>query len=143
MKELAGDKVREIIRDEFDERMSMAVVLYILDHGFEEIKDYTEEDILKVTGNGLMTDVFAQALIRSAVRICKECSPIDDFLPYIINQLYVPKAKTHSVELYKEEIPEYLWDKIMDEFELDYEEEPDAIEMIELNANLLGFYPEQ
>lgn len=142
MKELAGDKVREIIEDEFDERMSMAVVLYILDHGFEEIKTYTEEEILKVTGNGLMTDVFAQALIRAAARICKECSPIDDFLPYIINQLYVPKAKTQSLCVYKEEVPGYMWDYIMDRFNLDYEENLDAIEMVELNANLLWFYPE-
>lgn len=143
MNTLAGDKVREIIRKHFDERMAMAVVNYILDKGWENVGQITEEEIKEVTGNALMTDVFVQALVRTAVKICTETNQFDDFLPYIINHLHVPKAATKRIGIYKDDVSDYNWERLMDKFGLDYEENPDAIEMIELNANLLGFYPEQ
>ena len=38
MKNDAGLKVKRIIEDEFDGRLSMAVVTYILDKGFETLR---------------------------------------------------------------------------------------------------------
>lgn len=143
MREVAGDKVYDIIRRNFDARLSMTIVAYIIDTGWENISQITEEEILEVKGNALMTDTFTQAIVRTSVKICKECNLYDDFLPFIINQLHVPKAATKSIEIYKSDVSEYDWDRLLDKFGLDYEEEPEKIEMIELNANLLGFYPEQ
>ena len=143
MREVAGDKVYDIIRRNFDARLSMTIVAYIIDTGWENISQITEEEILEVKGNALMTDTFTQAIVRTSVKICKECNLYDDFLPFIINQLHVPKAATKSIEIYKSDVSEYNWDRLLDKFGLDYEEEPEKIEMIELNANLLGFYPEQ
>ena len=143
MREVAGDKVYDIIRRNFDARLSMTIVAYIIDTGWENISHITEEEILEVKGNALMTDTFTQAIVRTSVKICKECNLYDDFLPFIINQLHVPKAATKSIEIYKSDVSEYDWDRLLDKFGLDYEEEPEKIEMIELNANLLGFYPEQ
>ena len=99
MKNTAGKKVEQIIREEFDSRMAMAVVTYILDEGFEKLQKATEEDILDVKGDAFMTDRFCQALVRAAVRICKECHQINEFLPFIVNHLYVPNAKMHKIEI--------------------------------------------
>lgn len=143
MSTLAGDNVREIIRKHFDERISMTVVTYIIDKGWDYVSQITEEEIMKLTGNALMTDTFTQALVRTAVKICTECNLIDDFLPFIINQLHVPKAATKSIEIYKDDVSDYNWERLMDKFNLDYEEDFEKIEMIELNANLVGYWPNE
>lgn len=137
MKNNAGEKVRNIIRKEFDSRMEMAVVTYILDKGWENLKEVTEEDILEVEGNGLMTKEFCQCLVRAAVRICKECDTFDDFLPFIVNYLYVDKAKIKEIELSKHGLQSYEWEELLDKFELYDEEDVDDIDMIVLNANVI------
>jgi hypothetical protein len=137
MKNNAGEKVRNIIRKEFDSRMEMAVVTYILDNGWEDLKEVTEEDILKVEGNGLMTKEFCQALVRASVRICKECDTFDDFLPFIVNYLYVDKAKMKEIELSKHGMKDYEWDHLLEEFDLYDEEDVDDIDMLVLNANVI------
>lgn len=140
MKNTAGENVKRIIEKEFDSRVSMMVVSYIMDNGFENLKEITEEEILEVKGNALMTDRFVQSLVRTAVRIAKECNSIDEFLPYIINHLYVPNAEMKEIEIYKEEIDEDLWERLMEELGLDYEEDADNIETIILNANVMETY---
>lgn len=140
MKNTAGENVKRIIEKEFDSRVSMMVVSYIMDKGFENLKEITEEEILEVKGNALMTDRFVQSLVRTAVRIAKECNSIDEFLPYIINHLYVPNAEMKEIEIYKEETDEDLWERLMEELGLDYEEDADKIETIILNANVMETY---
>lgn len=44
-------------------------VAYILDKGYEFLREITEEDISEVEGNGLMTQDFIQNLIRYAKNI--------------------------------------------------------------------------
>ena len=137
MKNNAGEKVRDIIRKEFDSRMEMAVVTYILDNGWEDLKEFTEEDILKVEGNGLMTKEFCQALVRASVRICKECDTFDDFLPFIVNYLYVPNAKMKEIELSKYGLKDYEWEELLDKFDLYDEEDVNDIDLIVFNANVI------
>ena len=137
MKNNAGEKVRNIIRKEFDSRMEMAVVTYILDNGWENLKEVTEEEILEVKGNAFMTDEFCQALVRAAVRICKECNQIDDFLPFIVNYLYVDKAKMKEIELSKHGLKSYEWEELLEKFELEDEEDVKDIDLIVLNANVI------
>lgn len=137
MKNNAGEKVRDIIRKEFDSRMEIAVVTYILDNGWEDLKEVTEEDILKVEGNGLMTKEFCQALVRAAVRVCEECNQIDEFLPFIVNYLYVPNAKMKEIELSKYGMKDYEWEELLDKFDLYDEEDVDDIDMLVLNANVI------
>lgn len=140
MKNTAGENVKRIIEKEFDSRVSMMVVSYIMDKGFENLKEITEEEILEVKGNALMTDRFVQSLVRTAVRIAKECNSIDEFLPYIVNHLYVPNAEMKEIEIYKEETDEDLWERLMEELDLDYEEDADNIETIIVNANVMETY---
>lgn len=140
MKNNAGENVKRIIETEFDSRVSMMVVSYIMDKGFENLKEVTEEDILEVKGNALMTDRFCQALVRAAVKIAKECNSIDEFLPYIINYLYVPNAKMKEIEFYKDEMTRWKWESFIDSIDIDYEESADEIEMVVLNANVIETY---
>lgn len=137
MKNNAGEKVREIIKKEFDSRMEMAVVTYILDNGWDNLKEITEEETLKVEGNGLMTQEFCQCLVRAAVRICKECDTFDDFLPFIVNYLYVPNAKMKEIELSKHGMKDYEWEELIEKFDIMDEEDVDDIDMIVLNANVI------
>lgn len=137
MKNNAGEKVRNIIRKEFDSRMEMAVVTHILGTGWDKLELVTEEDILKVEGNGLMTKEFCQALVRASVRICKECDMFDDFLPFIVNYLFVPNAKMREIELSKHGLKDYEWKELIEKFELYDEEDVDDIDLIILNANVI------
>ena len=137
MKNNAGEKVRNIIRKEFDSRMEMAVVSHILCKGWYTLENTTEEDILKVKGNAFMTDEFCQALVRAAVRICNECNQIDDFLPFIVNYLYVDKAKMKEIEIYKDEVRRDEWENLIDKFDIMDEEDVDDIDMLVLNANVI------
>lgn len=136
MYEIAGDKVERIIQNEFDGRMAGAVVGYILDKGWENLQKVTEEDILEIKGNAMMTDVFVQALVRTAVKICKECNQWDDFFPFIINQLPVHKAQSYEIELDKEEVPSHVWKYLLRKLRLDYE---DDVKYLSLNANVLYY----
>lgn len=134
------NKVVKIIREEFDARVSMMVVQYILDKGTENLSKITEEEILKLEGNGLMTANFVQALVRTGMRISKECNMIDDFLPFIVTELYVPKAKSNNVTLYKEDFPYYAWNELLKELDMDYDEDVDDVTSIELSAVVTDKY---
>ena len=41
MRNSAGEKAKRIIEQEFDGRMAMAVVTYILSNGFDKLKEVT------------------------------------------------------------------------------------------------------
>ena len=140
MRNNAGEKVKQIINEEFDGRIAIAVVQYILDRGFDNLKEVTEEDILEVKGNGYMTDRFSQALVRAAVRICKECNEIDDFLPFIVNHLYVPKAKMNEIDLHYDDYGKHDWEYLLDKLDVEYEESASEIAMITINANVIATY---
>ena len=134
----AGEKVKKIINEEFDARLDMAVITYILDNGFENLKQATEEDILQVEGNALMTDKFCQSLVRAAVRICKECHQIDEFLPYIVNHLFVPKAKMKEFTIFKEETQPYDWEEYLKTYDLEDLNDEEEIDAITFNANVVN-----
>lgn len=137
MRNKAGEKVRNIIREEFDSRLEIAVITYILDNGFDNLKETTEEQILEVKGNAFMTDEFCQALVRAAVRICKECNQIEEFLPFIVNHLYVPNAKMHDVEIYQDQMTKWRWNDLINELDIDFEEDADEIEAVFLKATVI------
>ena len=138
MKNNSGEKVRDIIRKECDSRMEMAVVAHILGTGWDKLAKATEDDINNVEGNGLMTKEFCQALTRAAVRICKECNMFDDFLPFIVNYLYVPNAKMKEMTMYKEEFEdEWRWKQFLYDLDIADEEDVEDIDMIVLNANVI------
>lgn len=138
MRNNAGEKVRNIIREECDNRMEIAVVTYILDRGWDNVKKITKEQILRIDGNGFMTKEFCQALVRAAVRICTECEQIGEFLPFIVNYLYVPNAKMREIEIYKDEVRRDEWENLLEKFDLEYEEDIDDVDMLVLNANVIN-----
>lgn len=140
MRNNAGEKVNKIINEEFEGRLAIAVITYILDKGFDNLKELTEDDILKIEGNDFMTDRFSQALVRTAVRICKECNEIDDFLPFIVNYLYVPKARMEKIDLHYDDYGKHDWEYLLDKFDVEYEESADEIAMITINANVIATY---
>ena len=138
MKNKAGEKVKKIIEEEFDLRVGMTVITYILDRGFENLKEVTEEDILKVEGNGFMTERFCQSLVRASVRICKECHQIDEFLPFIVNHLYVPNAKMKEITIFKEECQPWDWEDFLRTYDLEDLNDEEEINSITLNANVVN-----
>lgn len=51
---------------------SMAVA-YLLDVGFRNVVQISDEDIEQFKGNGLMTAEFVQKIVRTAKKIAEEC----------------------------------------------------------------------
>ena len=138
----ASEKIRQIINEEFDERMSMTVITYLMKKGTDNLREITEEEILKLKGNSIMTDEFVQAFVRCAVRISKECNEIHDILPFIVNELYIPNTITGVVDLCRDEVNEEVWNYLIDDvFRIDAEDED--VEMIVLNANLLAVHAKE
>lgn len=100
MKNYTETKIGRIIEEEFDSRMENAVFEYIFDVGANKLKKITEEDILKVEGNALMTADFTQSLVRCVVRIVKECS-YAEISKYIRIYLFC-EPKVNELYLYKD-----------------------------------------
>ena len=89
MRNNSADKVKQIINEEFDSRMSGAVVSYIISAGWDNLQKITDEDINKIKSNSdFMTDEYLQGLVRTAVKITKECNLLGEFIPYIIMETY-------------------------------------------------------
>lgn len=72
------DKVKKIIHDNFDERVSLMVMAYMLGQlGMDQAKTLTDEEINSVKGNAFMTDEFVRAMMRTAREIAKTCDFVD------------------------------------------------------------------
>lgn len=123
-------KIGKIIEKNFDSRMTNAVISYIIDKGWDNVKDITDEQIKEVKGNSMMTDRFSQGLVRTAREITRECNVFDDFLPFI--RLYIPmnNYQTHDVRFFKEDIEENTWDMLLNDLNINDED----IEAIDVSA---------
>lgn len=137
MKKYAGYKVKEIIDKNFDMRVAVSLVTYILCKGWEQLETITEEDISQVKGNFLIPDDFVQALARTAGKICKETDRISDFLPFIVNYLVIPGAPTKEFWIDKSDMSPDLFERIVNNFAVDHDVE--EIESIKINANMLEY----
>lgn len=79
------NKVAKIINEEFDSRMDLAVLQYLCEQvGIDRAKEITDDEIEAIEGNGLMTKAFCQSMVRCARRIARECSFINDIVPYMV-----------------------------------------------------------
>ena len=96
--------------------MENAVFGYIFDVGANKLKKITEEDILKVEGNALMTADFTQALVRCAVRIVKECS-YAEIIEYIRIYLFC-EPKVNELYLYKDYFNRTGFDELLGALDL-------------------------
>ena len=118
-------KIGQIIDKEFDSRMELSVFAYILSNGIDNLKTITEDDILKVDGNGLMTKEFCQALVRCAVEICKQCEYIE-IIKYIRLYLHCVPA-VRELDLYRDDFSENTFSEILDTMDLEDEEVGDFL----------------
>lgn len=95
------NKVKQIIDNEFDSRLGLAVLSYTLGQlGQDQAATLTDEDIEKTEGNGIMTESFVQSLMRCAKRVASECSFTNDIVPYIIEEYgYLSKIREIAEKL--------------------------------------------
>ena len=70
-------KAREICRREAPNIPYVMVISYILEKGQDAISMITDEDILKLKGNALMTDEFVKTLVTVARAVVRECDQND------------------------------------------------------------------
>lgn len=83
---MAENKVYNIINQEFDNRLDLAVIQYLCEQvGIDRAKRITDEEIEAIEGNAFMTKGFCQAMVRCARRIALECDFIKDVVPYIVD----------------------------------------------------------
>lgn len=135
---IAGDKVKRIIEQDFDMRLANLVITYILSKGIENIQQLTEKDIAEIKGNAFMADRFVQAMVRTACRICNECDVHEDIYPFIINYMYIHAAPTKELMIYQEEMTKWRWEQFINDLDVEYEESADEILSVTLNANVIG-----
>lgn len=113
-------KIGKIIEEEFDSRMEVMVLSYILENGISNISSITEEEIYNIKGNKSMPDDFCQALVKCAVKICKECDQME-IMKYIRLYLnFIPTVR--EVTIYREDYSEDRFCEILKQLNLDEED---------------------
>lgn len=110
MKHYRETKIGRIIADEFDSRLELAVIMYLIQHGTDMLKDVSEDDILKVTGDAMMTAEFCQSLVRTAVRIAKECTETE--VCEYIRKYICMEPQMKEVTFYKDNYSKANWEYI-------------------------------
>jgi hypothetical protein len=115
-------KIDKIINKDFDSRLSIALINYIMDVGFAHLKEKTEKEIDEEKSDcSFISDNVCKAMVRTAVRICKECTK-EEVLTYIrCNLAFTPQIK--PITLFKEFFTSYDWESLMDSLEIDDEEQ--------------------
>lgn len=117
MKHYRETKIGRIVADEFDSRLELAVITYLMQQGTDKLKELSEGDILKIEGNAMMTAEFSQSLVRAAVRIAKECTEIE-VCEYIRKYICMaPQMK--EVTFYKDDYSEEDWEYICYLYDVD------------------------
>lgn len=130
-------KIGEIIDKNFDARMTNAVIGYIVDKGWDYVKDITDEQISKIEDQALMTKEFSQALVKTAREICQTCSMWEDLMPYIRCHIGINGYQTQEIRIEKEDYTEDQWDNIT--YQLDVDEDIDRIDGFMIVTNVIVF----
>lgn len=115
-------KIGKIIAQEFDSRMEAAIFSYILEHGFNQLKEVADIQIEDIKSSSkLMTDDFCRAMVKAAVRICKE-STVWEYMTYIRCYLNI-EPKIDQITLYKVDYSEQTWSNLLQTFNVEEEKE--------------------
>lgn len=141
------NKVKKIIENNFDVRMSVAIITYIIECGWDNVKNISDDEIALLEGENLFSKEFQQVFVRTARQICTECNVNKDFIPYIIKHLYTLEAPTEEVVLYQD-VNNDNWLNAVEAFknqiyaekneDLDFDAETD-VKSITLKATLVDF----
>lgn len=114
-------KISTYIKENFDTRCEVMVASYILSKGTEYLRNVTDEEISLVEGNGLMTQDFVQALIRTAKHICVNATEMD-IMSWIRKECwFAPFPK--MVVIHKDDVSEDFYYDLCNELSLDDEED--------------------
>lgn len=119
-------KIGEIIDKNFDSRMTNAVIAYIVDKGWGNVKDITDKQISEIKDQGIMGAEFSQALVRTAREICQTCSMWEDLMPYIRCHIGINGYQAQEIRLEKEDYSEDEWDNLT--YQLDIDDDVDRID---------------
>lgn len=115
-------KIGKIIAQEFDSRMEAAIFSYILENGFNQLKEVADIQIEDIKSSSeLMTDDFCRAMVKAAARICKECT-VWEYMTYIRCYLNI-EPKIDQITLYKDDYPEQTWSNLLQTFNVEEEKE--------------------
>lgn len=121
-----NNEIAQLISKEFDTRMEASIFSYIIDKGMGNLTEVTDDEIAQIEGNAFMTDRFLQALVRAAVKICKEYTPMEimEYIRVSCNFTPFPKFTT----LYKDYFTELGWEELC--YEFDQEPDDDVINLL-------------
>ena len=119
-------KIGKIVDANFDARMTNAVIGYIIDKGWDNVKCITDEQISNLESQALMTKEFVQSLVKTAREICQTCSMWEDLMPYIRCHIGINGYQTQEIRLEKEDYTESEWDNLI--YQLDVDDDIDRID---------------
>lgn len=107
------NKVKEIIRKDFDERCGTMVLSYLFDKGIQFLRQISDDDIDALEGNPMMPEEFVQTLVRTARTIAETCDLFNDILPYYMTEISPAK----EIDIWQSDVSDSCWDELMDEYE--------------------------
>jgi len=126
-------KISNLIAKEFDTRLEAMLASYIMDRGYDNIRNIEDSDIAELEGNGLMTKEFVQDLVKTARHICTDFS-VMDIMTWIRTECwFTPFPKMVLVR--KEDVSEDFWYDVCHELNLDDEEKAVAVYMFKGEDN--------
>lgn len=115
-----NNNVKRIIDEDFDSRIAGIIPSYIIQIGWDEVSEITDEQIEKVKGNAMFSDYVMQQMVRTSRIVTKECS-IQDLLIYVQTEMN-PSNRAIQIDLYKEDMSEYAWEQICDQLDIERSE---------------------
>lgn len=121
------NKIDKIINEGCDSRMTIAILNYIIDVGYENIKELTDEDIANMKNEPLMTKEFQTAFVTTARELCRQFKSID-LITYIAN-IDMVGAEKHTTYLYKDQFSDDGWEDVIYSLNID-DEDPESIEVM-------------
>ena len=114
------NKIRTIIEENFDTRLELSVLYYILEAGTDQLKKVTEEDITQIKGDALMSNDFCQALVRTAVLIAKEFDTIDIMTFIRCKANFFPSV--NEITFFSDDYSIENWKYLLNKLDISYED---------------------
>lgn len=102
------NKISSVFDNMFDRRIEYAVLCYIMETGYNNIIEITDDEIDKIEGCAFVTANFNQAIVRTARAICNEFE-INDIMAYIRCEAnFTPNVS--DLTLYRDEFNDCAWE---------------------------------
>lgn len=129
-----NQQITHTINHMTDGRLTYAVFSYILENGYNNVQNITDEEISTIKGSGIFTsDRLLQSIVEAAREICEQFT-VKDILSYIISELFIFGVSGKELYLYRDDFQdENRFNEIYEEI-YGYDDEVENVYELRLKA---------